>query len=339
LQEKGSNWTNRILPTGTKGVGAKSIRESLIGKSQSIPNLTATADHSSVKRKDVLFNGDLSARLEQPCRITDSKNSSTSCLSRIQKKLQGNLENYHKAPINSNRGSLCVTDRVKSSQRNIPNPNPSRGSKWLAAINNGVRKLASDGIVLPSVEDLPVKKSKYRPSSFEKMDTVKIKTQSIPKIPSFPNLNIAVFSPGEIPVHRAKASSIYKNQNIGIQEAANSKLIRFVKPKKFHNRSLVPKSHRKISDSYQMGTVDTDKTANKACAEVRELDDSIVHEQYEHMQLRSELDLTRKECQSTNREILIKISRELELKDPNLDLGPSIDGLQVSKGDLIRMDP
>lgn len=88
-----------------------------------------------------------------------------------------------------------------------------------------------------------------------------------------------------------------------------------------------------------MGTVDTDKTANKACAEVRELDDSIVHEQYEHMQLRSELDLTRKECQSTNREILIKISRELELKDPNLDLGPSIDGLQVSKGDLIRMDP
>jgi hypothetical protein len=57
------------------------------------------------------------------------------------------------------------------------------------------------------------------------------------------------------------------------------------------------------------------------------------------MQLRSELDLTRKECQSTNREILIKISRELELKDPNLDLGPSIDGLQVSKGDLTRMEP
>jgi hypothetical protein len=142
-----------------------------------------------------------------------------------------------------------------------------------------------------------------------------------------------------MPVHPPKASSLYKNQNIGSQDAANTKLIRLVKPQKFHNRSLVPKSRRKIIDSYQMGNVDTYKTAKKARADVQELDDSIVHEQYEHMQLRSELDLTQKECQSTNRDILIKSSRELELKEPNLELGPSIDGLQVSKGDLTRMDP
>lgn len=297
FQENKSNWSNRISPTGIKGAGWKAIRESVLGKFQSIPNLKAIAENSSVQRIDVPFNVNLSSRLEQSRPIVTSRNSGSSGLSKIQKKLQGHLEKYHQAPMNSFRGSHCVTDREKSSQRDISNPNPGRGSKWLATFNNAVRKLGSDGIVLPPVEEPSVEKSKYHPGSIDKTESSKITTQSIQKKLSVPNLNIAVFAPEEIPVYRPKASSIYKNQNIDSKDAANSKLVRLVKHKKFHNRSLVPKSYRKISDSHQMGTVDADKTAKKARAEVRELDESIVNEQYEHMQLRSELNLTRKECQ------------------------------------------